>query len=202
MVQPPVHAVIVAHPRKNSFTAAVAARYAQAVKALGHAVVMRDLYGLGFDPCLKAQEMPFAPSFAPGADVLEERALLEPCRVFAFIYPLWLNAPPAILKGYLDRVFGFGFAYGDGGHSHVPRLTGRQLVSFSVSGAPTQWLRQSGGLEALQSLFDTYFASLTGLKSLGHFHFGGVTPGASETFIQARLQETEQIVTRLFGRTE
>ena len=196
------HVVILAHPNRHSLNGTLAAAYCMAVKLLGQQALLRDLYGLEFNPVLQANELPFAAKFQAGEDVIAERALIGDADVYALVYPLWLNSPPAMMKGYLERVFGFGFAYGDGGHSHVPRLTGRQLVSFSVSGAPTQWLRQSGGLDALQSLFDTYFASLTGLKSLGHFHFGGVTPGASETFIQARLQETEQIVTRLFGRTE
>ena len=50
------HAVILAHPRPESFTASVAGAYVRAVRQLGHDVVVRDLYGIGFDPCLKAGE--------------------------------------------------------------------------------------------------------------------------------------------------
>ena len=194
------HAVILAHPRAVSFTGAVAASYIRAVEALGHTTLTRDLYRMGFDPCLRAEELPFAPNFAPGADVQAERTLLEECQVFAFIYPLWLNAPPAILKGHLERVFGFGFAYGDGRHSAAaPRLTGRRLISFSSSGGPTAWLQKTGSLPAVEALFDTYFAELCGLDMLGHFHFGAITPGASDTFIAARLQEVSQIAGTAFG---
>jgi len=194
------HAVILAHPRVHSFTGSVADAYIRAVEALGHTTLKRDLYRMEFDPCLKAGELPFAPDFAPGADVQAERALLNQCQVFAFIYPLWLNTPPAILKGYLERVFGFGFAYGDGRHSAVaPRLTGRSLISLSSSGGPTAWLQKTGSLPAVEALFDTYFAELCGLGMLGHFHFGAITPGASDTFIAARLQEVSQIVGTAFG---
>jgi len=152
------HAIIIAHPRASSFTASVADAYAKACEALGHGTIVRDLYSLGFDPCLKAGELPFAENFEPEPDVIAERALLKDCDIFAFFYPLWLNSPPAIAKGYLERVFGYGFAYGQDGHSYNPLLKGRKLINFSSSGATTEWLDQTGALGAVQILFDSYFA--------------------------------------------
>ena len=192
------HAVIFCHPRANSFTASVADAYAQAVTSLGQKVVKRDLYGMGFDPCLKSQEMPFSSDFQPGNDVAEERRILADCDVFALVYPLWLNAPPAMLKGYLERVFGFGFAYGENGHSYLPRLKGRSLISFSSSGAPTTWVEQGGAMTAIRTLFDRYFAELCGLTMLDHVHFGSVTPGASEFFIRSQLDQVARTVKNTF----
>lgn len=196
------HALILAHPKPESFTATVARRYAAACEQLGHSIVLRDLYRIGFDPRLQAEEMPWAPAFQASSDVLAERALIGDCDAFAFFYPLWLNTPPAMLKGYLERVFGFGFAYGGGGHSYTPLLTGRKLISFSSSGAPSGWLKQTGALEALCVLFDDYFASLCGMTSLDHVHVGGLVPGASTAFIEARLDEVEKTVRQHFGHGE
>ncbi len=196
------HAVIFSHPNPHSFTAAVAAAYSRACQAIGHLVVTRDLYGMGFDPCLKRGELPFSDSFAPAPDVVAERALLQDCGVFTFIYPLWLNTPPAILKGYMERVFGFGFAYGAGGHSYVPLLTDRKMISFSSSGAPAEWLKQTGGMDAVRALFDEYFATLTGMNFLDHVHVGGLKPGASEFFVDARLKDVETCVNKHFRRQE
>jgi NAD(P)H dehydrogenase (quinone) len=194
------HAVIFAHPKTvRSFTAAAADAYARACRKLGHEAIVRDLYGTDFDPRLRPGEIPFAPGFAPGADVEAERDLLRDCDVFAFFYPLWLNAPPAMMKGYLERVFGFGFAYGSGGRSYSPLLAGRKLISFSSSGAPHEWIEQTGALGAVCLLFDNYFASLCGLAVLDHIHTGSVTPDASETFVQARLRHVEDAVARHFG---
>lgn len=106
------HAVIVAHPVRTSFNRSVAEAYRQAVELRGHTVIVRDLYAMNFEPRLQAAEMPRAEGFAPGADVLAEREQLKDVDVFTFVYPLWFNAPPAILKGYIDRVFGFGFGMG------------------------------------------------------------------------------------------
>ena len=194
------HAIVFAHPRTSSFTASVANAYAEACKTLGESTTIRDLYRLGFDPCLKAGELPFADLFQPEPDVVIERDLLKDCDVFAFFYPLWLNAPPAIVKGYLERVFGFGFAYGANGHSYTPLLTGRKLISFSSSGAPLAWIKKTGALGAVQSLFDDYFAELCGMTALEHIHFGGVVPGASTSFVQARLQDVRLKVSQHFER--
>lgn len=193
------HALIVAHPNARSFTASVAGLYAAEVQTLGHSIVERDLYRMGFDPCLKAEEIPYAVDHAVGSDVTAERGLIGDCDVFAFFYPFWLNAPPAILKGYLDRVFGFGFAYGGGGHSANPLLKGRKLISFTSSGAPTEWVEKTGAMEAVHVLFDRYFAQLCGMTVLQHVHFGDITPGASEFFIRARLDDAKNAIHRQFA---
>jgi NAD(P)H dehydrogenase (quinone) len=193
------HALIVAHPADRSFTASVAEVYRREVEAMGHQTIVRDLYRLGFDPCLKAGEIPSAEHFAPGPDVEAEREAIGDCHVFALFYPLWLNAPPAILKGYLDRVFGFGFAYGGEGRSFNPLLKGRCLISFTSSGAPAEWVEKTGSTDALSVLVDRYFAQLCGMSPMGRVHAGGIIPGASEFFIQARLNDIAKSVRANFG---
>jgi NAD(P)H dehydrogenase (quinone) len=193
------HAVIFCHPRPNSFTGSVAEAYRNAAEGLGHTVLMRDLYRMNFDPCLKVEELP-GPAALVSADVAAERALLGDASVFVLIYPLWLNAPPAMIKGYLERVFGYGFAYGAGGRSGTPLLKGRKLLSFSSSGAPAEWVRQSGALGAVHQLYDRYIADLCGFVSLDHIHFGNIVPGATPEFVQARLGDVGRTVQHHFGQ--
>lgn len=192
------HAVIFANPKARSFTASVANAYSKAVEAIGHEVVIRDLYRMNFSPCLAESEIPFYAGFAPGDDVVAERKLLDNVDVYAMVYPFWLNAPPAMLKGYLDRVFGFGFAYGKGGRSE-PLLRGRSLITFSSSGAPLFWLQETGAMEAIGKLFDRYFAELCGLKFLDHIHFGGIVPEIREDAVATRLSQVTQVVRKHFG---
>ncbi len=192
------HAVIFAHPSAESFTASVAGAYASAAEALGHQVLRRDLYRMNFDPCLKLEELPHG-AFKPGPDVVAERQMLSDVEVFAFVYPLWLNTPPAIMKGYMERVFGFGFAYGGTGNSGTPLLKGRKLIRFSSSGAPQHWLAETGAQDAMHALFDRYFSQLCGMTALEHVHVGGMVPGASSFFVQARLKDVEKTVNQHFG---
>jgi NAD(P)H dehydrogenase (quinone) len=174
------HALILAHPAPESLNSAIAQAYAETASAQGHEVILRDLYRMGFDPCLKAGEIPGPGEPVFGQDVLDERAGLADVDVFALVYPLWFNAPPAILKGYVDRVFsmGFGFAPAFGGTE--PRLAGRRLISFTTSGAPDRWVRQTGALGALMQLFDEHLGGVCGLEVVDHVHFGGMVTGITE----------------------
>lgn len=172
------HAVIFAHPSPDSFTATMADAYAQAARRLGHEVVVRDLYRMNFDPRLAREELPDAEPPRPRSDVTAERELLSDVKVFALFYPFWFNAPPAMLKGYVDRVFGVGFGYGPG---TAPLLEGRRLISVSSSGAPMAWVRDTGAWQAEQRLFDRHLAAVCGLEIVDHLHFGGITPESVRT---------------------
>lgn len=175
------HALIVCHPRPSSFTQALAAAFRAALAERGAEVLVRDLHALAFDPVMKASEIPGTPGFAPAPDVLAERAMLAPCRSFTFIYPLWLNAMPAMLKGYLDRVFGVGFAFAPGPRGPVPQLAGRSLVLITLSGAPTDWLERTGQFEAIEKLQGEYLTALSGLTLKARVHCGYVVPGMTDT---------------------
>jgi NAD(P)H dehydrogenase (quinone) len=191
------HAVIAAHPKLASFTMSVAKTYCEAVGQAGHDVLLRDLYRMNFAPCLEAGEVPGTAGFAPGVDVVSERELLADVDVFAFVYPLWMNAQPAMMKGYIDRVFGMGFAYGPGRDGNGPLLKGRKMFSFTSSGAPTDWVVKTGAWGAVQKLFDEHFAEVCGLELLDHVHFGGVTPGIRPDAVETHLARVREAIKKL-----
>jgi NAD(P)H dehydrogenase (quinone) len=193
------HAVIVAHPRAGSFTQTMAKAYAEAAKALGHAVVVRDLYALDFDPRLKAEELPGPDGYKMAPDVLAEREALKDVDVFAFFYPLWFNAPPAILKGYADRVLSMGFGYDPGPRGTESRLDGKKLISFTASGAPEHWVRDTGAFTALTTLFDRHLAGVLGLSVVDHVHFGEIVPNLTEDWVKRSAHEVREAVRRNFG---
>lgn len=196
------HAVILAHPAPKSLNASIARTYADIVRHLGHTVVERDLYRMGFDPCLRAAEIPGPSSPKFGDDVVAERALLQDVDVFAFVYPLWFNAPPAILKGYVDRVFSMGFGFEPAFGGTEPRLGGRRLISVTTSGAPDQWVRDTGALSALMRLFDSHLSAVCGLTLVDHVHFGGMVSGITPDAFDEVIEKVRQSVTRHFqGRS-
>lgn len=195
------HVVILAHPNPASFNGAVVRAYAGTVEALGHTVEIRDLYQMDFDPRLKAGELPDREGAAPEPDVVLERAQLEGADTFAFIYPLWFNGPPAILKGYVDRVFGRGFGYEFDFGGTRPLLTGRNLISITTSGAPDEWVRQTGAFDALLTLFDRHLCAVTGLTFLDHAHVGGVTPGLRPDAADAMLQSVGNELRGVFAKS-
>ena len=193
------HAIILAHPNPQSFNAAVARVYAETVRSFGDEADIRDLYQMGFDPCLQADELPWAKGAQPHADVVAERERLADARAFVFVYPLWFNAPPAILKGYLDRVFGPGFAYGRASGGTEPLLHGRLLLSITTSGAPDQWVDQTGAVNILRHAFDDHIAEVCGFSVVDHVHLGGVTPGIRADVIEGLLDQVRQVARRCFA---
>ena len=193
------HVLIVGHPHAQSFTLSAARVYAEAVENLGHSVVLRDLYRLGFEPRLQDEEIPRPSGFMAAPDVGAERALIADGDVFAFFYPLWFNVPPAVIVGYVQRIFGMGFGYGPQTKGQNARLLlGRSMLSFSSSGAPSEWLRSEGGWDALKNLFDEHLASVCGMSVLGHRHYGRVLNSTPSARIEAHLKDVRETAVRHF----
>jgi putative NADPH-quinone reductase len=128
--------VIVAHPNRESFNHAIARTCAEALAANGHEVVFRDLYAEGFDPLLPHAEFSRA-AVLPDA-IAGHCAELSRADGIVIVHPNWWGQPPAILKGWVDRVIRPGVAYefleGDSGEG-VPRglLRARCALVFNTS---------------------------------------------------------------------
>lgn len=194
------HAVIVRHPCTESFALSVARHYQEAAEECGKHVLLRDLYRLGFDPRLQNEEIPRAGGLAPAPEIAAERALLADVDVFCFVYPLWFNAPPAIVAGYIQRVFGMGFGFGSLKQGVNQRLLlGRSMISFSSSGAPAEWLRTEGSWDALKNLFDQHVADVCGMTLIDHHHYGRLLNTTPTSRIEAHLKDVRATVQRHFG---
>jgi NAD(P)H dehydrogenase (quinone) len=143
--------IVHAHHEPTSFNAAMT-REAVAALAAGHEVIVSDLYAMGFDPVsdrrnfvtikdpdrLRQQtEEGYASEhdgFAP--DVQAEMDKLAWCDVLVLQFPLWWFGLPAILKGWVDRVFAVGRAYGGGRWFDRGVFVGkRAMCSVTVGGA-------------------------------------------------------------------
>lgn len=196
------HAVILAHPKPTSFCAAIAKTCVEHLRATGHAVVMRDLYGLDFDPRLKAEELPGPLGAQAAPDIIAERQALSDVDSFIFVYPFWFNAPPAILKGYVDRVFSMGFGYAAGAGGAESLLDDKTLLSFSTSGAPEDWVKSTGALKALMTVFDLHLSGVCGLRVLDHKHFGSIVSNTTAESGADVMEEVRSRLDDLFGSAQ
>jgi NAD(P)H dehydrogenase (quinone) len=176
---------------------AMVRRYADVATSLGQQVVIRDLYRMGFDPVLKAPEEP-SDHFVAAPDVDAELALIEGADVLALVYPLWFGMPPAMLKGYVDRVLGAGFSFRSV-EQREPHsfLRGTRLVSFTSSGTRQPWLEEQGAWLSLRKLFDDYLCHAFSMHSAEHVHFGSVVEGLKARFIAENLFTVEQAARRI-----
>ena len=129
-----VHVLIVyAHPEPGSFTGALKDRAVEALTRAGHIVEVSDLYAEGFNPVAGRHDFTTAANperfhyqteqeFAAlsgtfAEDVSREQQRLEAADLLVLQFPLWWGGPPAILKGWCERVLAYGFAYVTAGGS-------------------------------------------------------------------------------------
>ncbi len=101
--------LILAHPRPRSFNHAIAVEAAATLRSLGHQVILHDLYGEHFDPILDAGEIP-RNSPLPASIDRHCREIGEADGIMV-VHPDWWGMPPAIQKGWVDRVLRPGVAY-------------------------------------------------------------------------------------------
>lgn len=196
---PPIHHLaVLGHPATDSFCRTVAQTYCETVRDSGQSAVLRDLYALHFDPALKACERPDTPDFKPAPDVAEELALLRDSAVVTFVYPIWFGMPPAMIKGYVDRVLGAGFPAKliKEGAPH-PLLHGKRMMIFTSSASTRPWLEQQGQWLSLRRAFDTYLKTIFSLKRSDHLHFDAITEGLEKHFVEERLQKVRAVTRKL-----
>jgi len=146
--------------------------YANELEKLGHIQRTCDLYRMGFDPVLGGQELVSGAS----ADTAQAQDDIRAADVLTVIYPLWWLSMPAMMKGYIDRVFARGFAYESEKGIVRGLLAGKKAVLITISGAPLPLLVASGNWNAVQVLQDTHIFRSAGFDLLEHLHFDEVAP--------------------------
>ena len=115
--------VLIGHQKQGSFCHAIAAAAIEELKAAGHEVVYHDLYAEKFDPILPHEEIPKG---APLDPVVEQHCReVAAADGYVIVHPNWWAMPPAILKGWLDRVLRQGVAYQFGPGGVEPLLDGQ-----------------------------------------------------------------------------
>jgi NAD(P)H dehydrogenase (quinone) len=72
------------------------------------------------------------------------------------------------------------------------------MLSFTASGAPTDWVHQSGAWDAECALFDTYLSTLSGLTLLDHVHFGSIVPGIRADAVERHFEAVRASFTKYF----
>lgn len=196
---PPIrHLVVLGHPAAHSFCRTVAETYCRTVRDSGQETVLRDLYAMGFDPALKACEWPDTPGFKPAPEVAEELGLLRDSAVVTLVYPIWFGMPPAMIKGYIDRVLGAGFPAKQikQGTKH-PLLHGKRMMIFTSSASTLPWLEERGQWLSLRQAFDIYLETIFSLQCTHHVHFDAITEGLKPRSVEELLEEVPAAARKL-----
>ncbi|MGV3503471.1 MAG: NAD(P)H-dependent oxidoreductase [Adhaeribacter sp.] len=132
--------VINGHPRENSFSQALVAAFAEGARQAGARLTCLDLHGLSFNPNV-THASPRHQEQEPA--ILQARDLIAQAQHLVFIYPTWWGTMPALLKGFIDRVFTAGFAFEEteGGTGYEPLLRGKTAQLITTMDTPG-WVYQ------------------------------------------------------------
>ena len=109
--------VVYCHPSKNSFTHAVKESFVKGLEDAGYSYEISDLYAENFCPVMSEDEYVregfYQIDHPVKEDVLREQEKINRADIIVFIYPDFWTSSPAMLEGWFQRVWTYGFAYGN-----------------------------------------------------------------------------------------
>jgi NAD(P)H dehydrogenase (quinone) len=186
--------VVLGNPRQGSFCHALAAAAMKQLQGAGHEVWYRDLYAERFDPLLTAAETvkgaPLPDAIRPYCDELMA------AEGYVIVHPNWWGQPPAILKGWVDRVIRQGLAYEFGPNGPIGHLAGRRALVFTTSNTPRDAELALYG-DPLENLWKTCIFSLCGLTDFRRRNFESIVMSTLEQRRQW-LDDAQRLVAELF----
>ncbi len=192
------HLIIYAHPNPKSFNHAILETVEQTLTEKGHEIKVVDLYAQNFNCVLASNDFV---SFSKGevpADIKAEQEKITWADSLIFIYPVWWTAMPSMMKGYVDRVFAMGFAYGYSATGLEKKLTGKKGMLISTTGSPSDAYEASGMYNAMKATTDSGIFDFTGIEPLGHVFFGAV-PSVDDETRKGYLEQVKQKVNSVYG---
>lgn len=199
--------IVYAHPDPKSFDGQMRDRALQVLKQAGHAVQLSDLYEMRFkaiadrgdftnpldSKCfdLHAEQLHAAQSGGFTPDIVQEQQKILWADMIILQFPLWWYSLPAMLKGWVDRVLAYGFAYGQG-----RSLSERRAMLVVTTGGPTRPFTPEKRT-AISELLDhvqrgtLHFCGLDVLPPFAVYGAANATPEQAEQFI---LQYTQVLL--------
>jgi putative NADPH-quinone reductase len=161
--------IILGHPDKKSFCARLADSYESGAKEKGGDVERINLNEIKFNPILKKGYREIQPL---EEDLIEAQRLIKWANHIVIVFPVWWSAPPALLKGFIDRVFlpGFAFKYREHSDQWDKLLKDKSARLIMTSDAPIFWL------------YLMYFHPALNMMKKAVLEFCGVSPVSVTSF--------------------
>ncbi|MCR4702093.1 MAG: NAD(P)H-dependent oxidoreductase [Saccharofermentans sp.] len=143
--------IVYCHPSDDSFTRNMRDAFIKGVTDSGNEYIMSDLYKMGFDPVMTEQEYLRDAYYSDkpdvAGDVLAEQEKINSSDAIALIYPVFWTEAPAMLVGWFDRVWTYGFAYGE----KTMKVLDKAVILCSA-GNPVERLESFGLLDSMKKV--------------------------------------------------
>ncbi|MFT2793457.1 NAD(P)H-dependent oxidoreductase [Serratia sp. T13T92] len=188
--------IVVSHPLDTSLTHGVAAAIAEGITAAepAHTFEIADLTQEGFDPVYGGADIAaFLKTASIPADILAEQKRIDSADALVLVFPIYWWSMPALLKGWVDRVFSNGWAYEETVDGAVVKKLGHLPVHLVALGAASKGVYDRHGFT------DAFNAQITH----GIFDYCGASVKTSEMLLLPELGEPKAYLdaARQIGRT-
>lgn len=185
--------VIYAHPNPASLNHFFKQTIVESLKNSGQEIIVRDLNEINFNPVLSLNDMRGQRMGQVSEEVKTEQDFISWADQIIFVYPIWWTGMPAIMKGYIDRVFSYGFAYRYDQGVQKGLLTGKKTVIVNSHGKSNAEYQAMGMDKALVLTSDTGIFTYCGLEIKKHFYFDKADRASAEN-----ISEWENQIKMLF----
>lgn len=187
------HLVILAHPYSKSFSNGIVTAIKEEVLKNNSEFRVRDLNEIDFDPVLKSADLVNLRNKNYADDIKAEQEHIKWADIITFVYPVWWAGLPAIMKGYVDRVFANGFAFTHGSEGPIGLLTGKKALLFCTTGFPNNLYEQIGMHHSMKQTTDSAIFEYCGIEVLEHLFFGAI-PSSTDEEREQYLTEIKSII--------
>ncbi|MDR0503833.1 MAG: NAD(P)H-dependent oxidoreductase [Treponema sp.] len=144
--------IVYAHPSADSFTREAKDSFIKGLESAGHSYVISDLYGMNFITDMSEaeylREAYYRRDESVPADVVMEQEKINLCDAIVFIFPLFWSDAPAKMVGWFNRVWTYGFAYGE---DRAMKHLEKGLV-ICCAGNTMEYFQKTGILSAIEKV--------------------------------------------------
>ncbi|MBF0648589.1 NAD(P)H-dependent oxidoreductase [Dysgonomonas sp. GY75] len=147
--------IVYSHPSKESYTFQILEQLKALLAIQKWNIKVSDLYAMNFQSNMTEMEYEregFANIELPiPNDIIAEHKKIEDADCIIFLYPVWWSDCPAILKGWFDRVYSVGYAYGH--KSHFQKMkTIKYGIAICTAGHPSEFLQETGISQSMENI--------------------------------------------------
>lgn len=185
--------IIYAHPNPASFNHAIKETISEELIKNNKDFEIRDLYKIGFNPALSFNDLSAIQNGVVPPDIKTEQDYVSSADTLIFISPIWWSSIPAMLKGYIDRVFSLKFAYDITADGIIGLLKGKKTFIVNTTGASKEDYDKNGAFKMMNMSMDMAIFQSVGMEVIEHKYFSSV-PNVSDQDRKQMLEELRLLV--------
>lgn len=173
--------IIFGHPDPSSFNGSILKTIENKLEEKQYQFISKNLYQLNFNPVLSLDDLAKMKGNSCARDIALEQNDISWAKNIIFIYPIWWSSQPAMVKGWIDRVFSPGFAYTLEEDGSLRGLLSDKLVMvFTTSAFSRGYMEEKGITAAIEKLTMEGIFSLCGVKTMLYKNFYAVDTASQE----------------------